>query len=54
MATVDQWKDWAGLPIDSYQILAKITSVQPLTESDFTDNLVTLTATGLSKTVVAS
>jgi hypothetical protein len=44
----------AGLPPDSYQILANIVPVQPLTESALNNNLVMRTATGLSKIVVSS
>jgi hypothetical protein len=44
----------AGLPADSYQILANIIPVQPLAESNIANNLVMLTASGLSKTIVLS
>jgi len=42
----------AGLPASTYQILANIVPVQPLAESNLTNNLAMLTATGLSKTLV--
>jgi hypothetical protein len=44
----------AGLPADYYEILANIVPVQSLTESNLANNLVMLTATGLSKTIVSS
>jgi hypothetical protein len=43
----------AGPPADTYQILANIVPVQPLAE-DASDNLVTVTATNLTKIIVAS
>ena len=43
----------AGLPADRYEILATITPVQALTESNLANNLVQLTATGLHKNVLA-
>jgi hypothetical protein len=43
----------AGLPADGYEIVATIAPVQSLTESHLANNLVTLTATGLHKALVA-
>ena len=44
----------AGLPADNYQIVANIVPDQALTESSTADNTVTVTATGLTKTIKAS
>jgi hypothetical protein len=44
----------AGLPADQYEILADIVPVQPLTESNLANDLATLTAAGLGKTLVVS
>jgi hypothetical protein len=44
----------AGLPSDDYQIFANITPVQALTESDTTNDQVSLTGAGLTETIVSA